>query len=293
MSGDWNGLFPALWTPTDAAGQPLRAELTAQVEFLRNAGADGIMVLGSTGEFVHLELAARKTVLEWAIAAAGELPVIANCSDVDPRKVAILGRYARELGARAIALLPPWFFALAAADIIEFMVRSAEAAGLPLFLYNFPERTGHRLDLDTIAMICERVPLAGVKQSGAEFEYHKDLAHLARARGFVLVTGADTRVGEAFALGARGVVSGLANAVPEWVAAVVRAAQRGDAPASLLENRKLHAFAACLAGLEFPLDVAAAMRARGRLTGEFKQVISAPTRARFHEAVGKAAAVLG
>jgi 4-hydroxy-tetrahydrodipicolinate synthase len=292
MGADWSGLFPALWTPTDAAGQILRQEITAQVHFLQEAGADGLMVLGSTGEFVYLDVPARREVLRLALQAAGSMPVIANCSDVNPRFVAELGRFAREVGAQAISLLPPWFYPLPPADLAEFMIRGAEAAGLPLMLYNFPERTGHRLDLETVAMVCDRVPVAALKQSGTEFAYHQELAELARARGFVLITGADTRIAEAFALGARGVVSGLANAVPEWVIAVFRAAQKGDHNLAALERRRLQAFAACVTGLDFPLDVAAAMRARGRPTGDFKQALSAPTLARFHQAVSEAMAVL-
>jgi 4-hydroxy-tetrahydrodipicolinate synthase len=292
MGGNWSGLFPALWTPTDAAGKILRHELTAQVHFLQEAGADGLMVLGSTGEFVYLDVPTRREALRVAIQAAGDTPVIANCSDVNPRFVADLGRFSREVGARAISLLPPWFYPLPPADIAEFMIRGAEAAGLPLMLYNFPERTGHRLDLETVAMVCDRVPVVALKQSGTEFAYHRELAELARDRGFVLITGADTRIADAFALGARGVVSGLANAVPEWVIAVFRAAQKGDPKLAAVERLRLQSLAACVAGLDFPLDVAAAMRARGRPIGDFKPVLSAPTLARFHQAVSEAMAVL-
>ena len=53
------------------------------------------------------------------------------------------------------------------------------------------------------------VPVVALKQSGADFGYHRELAALGREKGFVLITGADTRIAEAFALGAGGVVSGL------------------------------------------------------------------------------------
>lgn len=284
-SSPWAGLFPALWTPTDAVGAVMRRELTEQVQFLRAAGVDGLMVLGSTGEFVQLDVRERLDVLRIVAEAAPGWRVIANCSDTSPRRVSAMAVGARAAGAGAISLLPPWFFASQGRDVAEFMIRGAEAAGLPLMIYNFPERTGHRLALETVASICDRVPVVGLKQSGAEFEYHRDLAALAREKNFVLITGADTRMADAFALGARGVVSGLANAFPEAIVATFRAIQRGDAATVRSGTAEVAELAAGLKGLEFPLDVAAAMEARGRATGEMKPWISVETRRRYDEVV--------
>ena len=281
----WHGLFPALWTPTDAEGRLQRQDLADQVRFLRQAGVDGVMILGSTGEFVHLDMPTRLEILRVVGETVPGWPVIANCSDVSPRNVAVLGKAARETGAASVSLLPPWFFASAGVDVVEFMVRGAEAAGLPLMIYNFPERTGHRLSLETVAAICDRVPVAGLKQSGAEFAYHRDLAALAKEKNFTLITGADTRIPDAFALGARGVVSGLCNALPEPIVAVFQAVRRGQPEMAKEAGQRLGEFAAQLKGLEFALDVAAAMQARGRPTGAFKQWVSPTTRARFAEVV--------
>jgi 4-hydroxy-tetrahydrodipicolinate synthase len=281
MPFDWAGLFPALWTPLDGCGELMRDALADQVRFLRRTGADGVMALGSTGEFVHLDPAARREVLRVVAETEPGWPVIANCSDIDPVKVAALGRFAGEVGAQAVSLLPPWYFAVAGADVVEFMVRGAEASGLPLLIYNYPERTGHRLALETIARVCDRVRVVGLKQSGAEFGYHRELGQLAREKGFTLITGADTRVAEAFAMGARGAVSGLANAVPELMVAIFRAVKAGNPTAAGNEQKALVELAGMLQGLEFAVDVAAIMKARGRETGVFKQVLSTETLQRF------------
>lgn len=265
----------------DGCGELMRDALADQVRFLRRTGADGVMALGSTGEFVHLDPAARREVLRVVAETEPGWPVIANCSDIDPVKVAALGRFAGEVGAQAVSLLPPWYFAVAGADVVEFMVRGAEASGLPLLIYNYPERTGHRLALETIARVCDRVRVVGLKQSGAEFGYHRELGQLAREKGFTLITGADTRVAEAFAMGARGAVSGLANAVPELMVAIFRAVKAGNPTAAGNEQKALVELAGMLQGLEFAVDVAAIMKARGRETGVFKQVLSTETLQRF------------
>ncbi len=86
-------------------------------------------------------------------------------------------------------------------------------------------------------------------------------------------------------MGARGVVSGLSNAVPEPVLEVLRAAERGQPEAGALAQSRLEEVIRGIAGLPFPLDVAAVMKARGRETGVVKQVLSAATQRRFLAAV--------
>lgn len=275
------GVIAALWTPTDADGRILEPALKENLEFLRARRIHGLMVLGSTGEFVHLDVATRRQLLASVRALAPSLPAITNVSDVRPATVAELGRTAHALGYEAIALLPPWFFPLAESDLVEFFVRGAEAARLPVFLYNFPERTGHRLTLETIAAVAARVPVAGVKQSGAEFGYHRDLVALGRERGFIVLTGADGRFAEALALGVTGCVSGLANVVPELLGALYAAVPAADAAVVLDLTNRMNAVVRLVETLEFPLNIAAAMAGRGRPTGAPKTIISPATQGRY------------
>src|SRR5439155_129982 len=121
-------------------------------------------------------------VLEEIVGAAGALPVVANISDIRLRVVVELAKFARQVGAVAVAVLPPCFYHVAQADLVEFFQRAADAAELPLVLYNFPERTGIRVELETIAAVAERAPVAAVKQSGDDFDYHLPLIKLGRQR---------------------------------------------------------------------------------------------------------------
>jgi len=260
-------------------------ELKTNLEFLRRKGVHGLMVLGSTGEFLHLPRAARMRFLELVCAQSGALPMMVNISHVRPAAVAELGRHAREVGAASVSLLAPWFYPLAQADLAEFFVRAGEAAGLPVFLYNFPERTGHRISLETIAAVADRVRLAGVKQSGAEFDYHRDLVALGREKNFVVLTGGEYWLAEAMALGARGCVSGLANAAPELVLEIYEAAKAGDTERAGLATARVKQLVSALVEVQFPLHVAAAIEARGLPAGQPKQVVSALTRASYQRVV--------
>lgn len=285
MAINWEGVFCALWTPTDSEGALLKRELRENIQFLQDRGIRGLLALGSTGEFLHLDLPQRKAFLECVRAEAGDLPVIANISDVRAAAMAELAHFAKLTGCAAVALLPPYFYPVAQADLVEFFARAGEAAQLPLFLYNFPERTGNRIALETVAAVAERAHLAGVKQSGAEFEYHARLVELGRAKNFVVLTGSDTRLPEAMAMGVAGCVSGLSNAVPEPIVEIFEACRAGEPQRAALAIERMRRIGEHVERLEFPLNVAAIMEARGRPVGHPKSCVSPATRARYQQLV--------
>ena len=281
------GVLPALWIPTDIQGQFMESEFTRLMQFSHQSGVSGFMVLGTTGEFPHLEIATRKRVLEVAVANAAGLPVMANISDIRPRVVADLGRFARSVGVDAVSLLPPYYYPLAQEDLQEFFVRSAEEAGLPLFLYNFPERVGYKISLETIAAVADRVPMLGIKQSGAEFSYHQELVDLGRKKNFVVITGADTAIPEALPLGVTGVVSGLSNGLADLVVNTYRQVKSGVTRENIPSAAHLSHVSQLLGKMEFPFNIAATIAARGLPIGHPKMIVSSTTQARFQQLTGE------
>jgi dihydrodipicolinate synthase/N-acetylneuraminate lyase len=269
------GIHAALWIPTDARGRLMKRALAAHLGFLRSHGVNGVLALGSTGEFPRFSLEERKAVLTAIADLAPPLSIIANISDIRPDAVVELGRYARRLGIPAVAMMPPSFFPMSQADMLEFFLRSAEAVKLPVFLYNFPELTSNRISLETIAAFADRAPMAGIKQSGGEFPYHEQLIRLGREKDFVVFSGADTRLPEVFSLGAAGCIGGLVNIVPELMVHIFRVC-KGLVPGQPTDAaRKMKELGKVIDRLTFPLNVAAGLEARGLVPGSPKTVVSA------------------
>jgi 4-hydroxy-tetrahydrodipicolinate synthase len=167
----------------------------------------------------------------------------------------------------------------------------ADAVGLPVLLYNFPELTGKRIDLPTIAAFAERAPMCGIKQSGGEFAYHRELIALGREKNFVVMSGADTRLPEVFALGGAGCIGGLVNIVPELMVAIdriCRQRQPGDsarAAATMVEVGRI------IDQLTFPLNVAAGLEARGFPPGAPKTIVSDASRQIYAKIVAELVAL--
>ena len=285
------GILAALWLPTDQDGNLLRAELARNLAFLKQHEITGVLALGSTGEFPQFDLAQRKQALATIAELAAPLPVIANVSDIRPKAVAELGRFARELGLPAIAIMPPGFFPSSQADLLAHFRHAADASGLPTFLYNFPELTGTRIGLATVTAFAGTGQMAGIKQSGGEVAYHKELIALGRERQFSVFSGADIRLPEVFALGADGCIGGLVNMAPDLMVHLYRVCREGRPGAISPAFERLRQIGTTVDRLTFPLNVAAGMEARGLATGAPKAIVSAASAKLYREIVADLSAL--
>jgi 4-hydroxy-tetrahydrodipicolinate synthase len=133
--------------------------------------------------------------------------------------------------------------------------------------------------------------MCAIKQSGGEFEYHRGLIALGREKNFAVMSGADTRLPEVFALGAAGCIGGLVNIVPELMVGlerICRQKQPGDPArpaATMVEVGRI------IDQLTFPLNVAAGLEARGLVPGAPKAIVSDESRRLYTKIVGELAAL--
>jgi len=285
------GIYSAQWIPTDASGRVDRPSLAAHLDFERRAGVSGLLALGSTGEFPFFTVNERRAVLATLVELAAPLKVIANISEIRPRAAIELGKHAKELGLPSVALMPPMYYPMSQADILAYLLHVADSVGLPVMLYNFPELAGKRIELETIAALAEQAPMVAIKQSGGDLGYHRELIALGREKKFVVMSGADTRLPEVFALGAAGCIGGLVNIVPELMVqidTVHRMREQGDATAAATTMQEIGRI---LDQLTFPLNVAAGLEASGYWPGAPKMVVSAESRALYDRIVAELAAL--
>jgi 4-hydroxy-tetrahydrodipicolinate synthase len=283
-----DGIFAALWTPAAPDGSLIDGDLVTLMHFLRRHGVHGILALGSTGEFLHFTASQRRRILERILLLAEKMPVVANVSHVNPRAAIELAVHARSAGAAAIAVLPPWFYPLTQDDLVEFFVQIGDTSKLPVLLYNFPELTGVRIELSTIAAVADAVPLAGIKQSGGQFDYHTELLRLGREKKFPVFTGSDTRLPEALKLGVAGCFGGLVNVFPDLLCDIFRAHESGQPEIAEVSAQRLVKMGEILGKVPFPLNVGAVMEARGLPVGFPKQVVSKKTEAARNDLVHEA-----
>jgi dihydrodipicolinate synthase/N-acetylneuraminate lyase len=272
-----------LWTPLTEEGVVDEAALDVHLEWLESKGLSGFLVLGSTGRFAGMPVAEREGLAGHVLKRVRRLPVLVNISHLDQRKVNRLGRHAREQGAAGVAVLPPWYYEQAQADLVEWFVAAGEAADLPLWLYSFPERTGNRIDVGTVREVVSRRPVAGFKASGSSQGLLRELARLAESRPFALFAGADTQIPEVLEQGAVGCIGGLVNALPEAMLAVYEACKAGRPEGAGRELALLRELGRRLQLVPSPFGVAAVMEARGLNPGVLPPMMSRVTRAHYEQ----------
>jgi len=184
------------------------------------------------GEAGSLSAAERHTVVEGvAEAVGGRVPVIAGVSAGTPAVSIALAADAAEAGAVALMLLPPLGYKADARELEHFYRSVAEAAGLPLMIYNNPEASGVDLAPALIALLAERIEqVVAVKECSGDAR--RIPALLAAAPDLEVLVGGDDWALEGFAAGATGWVSGVADVAPRECVALYEHCLAGELDAA-------------------------------------------------------------
>jgi dihydrodipicolinate synthase/N-acetylneuraminate lyase len=213
-------LLAASVTPLTAGGAALDEEAIGPlVAHLEAGGVDGVFACGTTGEGVLLMDAERRRAAErFREACSGTL--IVHCGAQTTAGTVSLAAHAAETGADGAAVIPPPYFELDNAALVEHAVAAAAAcAPLPFYLYAFSARSGYPLPPAVVSAVADRAEnLAGLKVSESSMAAVSPYLDL----GLPVLVGSEPLIPEALAAGAAGSVSGLASAFPSEVAAVVR-----------------------------------------------------------------------
>jgi dihydrodipicolinate synthase/N-acetylneuraminate lyase len=234
-----------------AAVTPLRdgvfdlAAVGPYVDFLAAHGLDGALVLGTTGEGVLFSPEERRDVASAFVEAGrGRLQIAVHCGAQTTRDTALLAEHAVAVGADAVAVIAPPYFALDEEELLAHFETAARAcAPLPFYLYEFEARSGYAIPLAVIDRLRERAPnLAGMKVSDSPWErvapYLLD--------GLDVFVGAEALIERGLAAGAAGAVSGLAASFPDAVVPLVstprpETAERATSLRSELQRFPFHA----------------------------------------------------
>ncbi|RMF24099.1 MAG: 4-hydroxy-tetrahydrodipicolinate synthase [Deltaproteobacteria bacterium] len=224
----FEGTYTAIVTPFAGGGvdeEALRALVREQVE----AGVDGIVPCGSTGESATLDHAEHERVIAICVEeAAGRVKVIAGTGSNSTREAARLTAFARGAGADAALLISPYYNKpTQEGHVVHYREIAAAAGDLPLIIYNIPGRTGVNMTPETIARIAEIPQVVGVKEASGSLDQVSRIIALA-GEEFTVLSGDDSLTLPMMAVGAKGVISVTSNLLPRRFAELVRAAAAGD-----------------------------------------------------------------
>jgi dihydrodipicolinate synthase/N-acetylneuraminate lyase len=269
------GALAAAITPLRDSGEALDEDAFAPyVQYLAAGGLDGILALGTTGEGILLSEDERKRAAEVFIAVAPEgFDVAVHTGAQTTTETVALSAYAKEIGAAAVAVIGPPYYALDDRALTLHFAAAADAcAPLPFYLYEFRARAGYSISHEVIREVRELAPnLAGLKVSNQPFEDVEPYI----VDGLDVFVGAESLVVRGIERGAAGAVSGLAAVFPEAVAKLVR--ERGGDVTDLRASLERYPFQAaakfCLGRLGVPVREDVRRPLRTLLPGEQEELV--------------------
>ena len=257
------GSITALTTPFTESGMLDLGAWRAQIDMQVRSGSAAIVVAGSTGEAATLSDEEYSQLIELAaIRVAGRIPVLAGTGLSSTAKTIRQTKLAKDSGADIALVVTPPYVRPTQAGLFAHYSAVADAAGIPVVLYNVPGRTGCDLQPQTVARLCSHGNIIGLKEAVGDEARWQELYPLA-SPAFSLLSGDDPTFVRAIAGGAQGVISVASNVVPAVFARMCQLLlERNVAGAQVLDAslRNLYDFL----GVEpNPVPVKALMRLMG------------------------------
>lgn len=189
---------------------------------------DAIVVAGTTGEGATLTDEEQEELIRFTVKKVnGNIPVIAGTGSNNTAHAVTLSKMAEKVGADALLHVTPYYNKASQKGLLLHFGACAQAVNLPIILYNVPSRTGVNIQPETYKKLSEIENIVGVKEASGNFSQIAKTMSLCGEQ-LTVYSGNDDQITSALALGAKGVISVLANVVPEETHNICRSFEDGE-----------------------------------------------------------------
>ena len=226
MGAKFEGILPAIASPCDEGERFLEEPFAALAERLYRAGVHGLYVCGGTGDGYRMRLDERKRAAEIASEISAEFGGLAiiHVGALNTRDAAELAEHAAQVGASAVASLPP--VNASQPQLVQYYAELARAAQLPLFVYHIPAVTHLTPTVDEMVELLDIDGVAGMKCTDWNLFFMKQVL---RARpDAVVFSGYDELLCPGLLYGAHGGVGTWYNVFPKLFLGIFEGVRSGD-----------------------------------------------------------------
>lgn len=244
------------------------------IEHVITGGVDFIVSLGSTGEAIMLTTPECKEVFKFTLQKVeGRVPVVAGLFGANSTLHLLerLKAYSDILdGFAAIMSSSPSYVKPTQEGIFQHYMALEAASPLPIIIYNVPGRTASNVSADTTLRLARASSkFIAVKEASGNMEQIISIIKH-KPEGFMVLSGDDSLTLPIIACGGSGVISVIANALPEQFCGMVRAALSGDFDTARRLNLDLHDIHPLLYVDGNPAGIKAVMNMLGLCSGEVR-----------------------
>lgn len=264
------GSIVAMITPFHEDGSVNFEVLTELLERQIEQGTDGILTLGTTGEYPTMSHEEDAAVVAHTIKVVnGRVPVIvgsgSNCTATQLEKSV---EY-QDMGADALLLIAPYYNKANLEGMYRHFAETADAVHIPCLLYNVPGRTGCSIPVSVVEKLSRHPNIAGIKEASGDMSYAMKIAHCI-GPDFALYSGNDDITIPLMSIGGSGVISVYANVMPAMCHQIVADWVGGNQARALANHLKYLKLMNDLFMEVNPIPVKAAMNMMGLNVGPMR-----------------------
>ncbi len=211
----FQGSLVAIVTPMQPDGSLDLPALRRLIDWHIEAGTDGIVIVGTTGESPTVDVEEHCQLIQTTVQHVNKrVPVIAGTGANSTQEAIELTEQAKNLGADACLLVAPYYNKPTQEGLYQHFAAVAAAVDIPQILYNVPGRTGCDISNDTVLRLAQVKNIVGIKDATGGLERGTDLINRAPA-SFMVYSGDDATSLPLMMMGAKGVISVTANVAPK------------------------------------------------------------------------------
>lgn len=210
----FEGSGVALVTPFTEAGVDYD-KLGELIDWHVENSTDAIIICGTTGESSTMTDAERRKTIEFAVKRTNKrIPVIAGTGNNNTAYSIELSKFAEEVGVDGLLLVTPYYNKCTQKGVIEHYKAIASSVKIPIILYNVPGRTGFSLQAKTVLELSKIENIKAIKEASGDISLVAEIARLC-GEDFYIYSGNDDMTVPLLSLGGRGVISVVANILPQ------------------------------------------------------------------------------
>ena len=210
-------ITPAI-TVFDKQGKIDAAGNERHINRLIDEGINGILFLGSIGEFFALTMDEKKEFVDLVVRVVDKrVPVLIGTGGTILAEVIELTNYAQQAGADAVVVISPYYFQLGNEVLYRYYAELAKNTTMPIMLYNFPDRTSVNLDPQLVLRLAKEFPhIIGIKDTVDGISHTRKLIQVVKKErpDFCVMSGYDEYMVPNLLAGGDGVIGGLTNVIP-------------------------------------------------------------------------------
>lgn len=241
------------------------------IDFHCENGTDSIVICGTSGEAATMTEREHMECVKFTVERTkGRIPVIAGTGSNCTKTALELSKEAAGYGADGVLVVTPYYNKATQKGMIAHFTQVADAAKVPVVLYNIPGRTGCKMEAETVAYLVNNVDnIVAIKEASGDFSNIVKMMDLTDGK-LDLYSGNDDQIVPILSLGGKGVISVLSNVAPKETHDIVQLFMDGKTEESCALQLKALPLIDALFSEVNPIPVKAALKMMGKNVGPLR-----------------------